>query len=193
MSGTICWNLLAAYSKGTNWYEASLMTAFQPWSGAFWVSPVIWVTAHTTQFSAPGWNYLINGTGIGTGAGLLQGGGSYVTLQSPDASDFSIVIEKFSHDHSTCVRPALAPYSTTPETATFQLAGSMASVTQVRGRGWEGGGGGGEAGVTPAPAASDWTRRLACPVHRSSIQLRRHVAQQSAAAHPSPAPRPLLH
>lgn len=58
------------------------------------------------------------------GSGFLSGGGSFVTLQSPDASDFTIVVEKMSRDHSTCVRPSLGAYVTVDETATFQLAGA---------------------------------------------------------------------
>jgi galactosylceramidase len=118
---------------GFNWYRASIMTALQPYSGAYTISPQIWATAHTTQFSAPGWNYLLIGTGVGTGAGLLTGGGSYITLQSADKSDFTIVIEKMSRDHSTCVRPGLPDYTTVPETATFTLGGTMAGVKTLNG------------------------------------------------------------
>lgn len=107
------------------------MTALQPYSGAYSVGPQVWVTAHTTQFSVPGYNYLRTGAGPGTGSGLLAAGGSYVTLQSPDGADFSIIVEKMSHDHSTCVRPGLPAYNTAPEVATFKLAGSMAGVTSL--------------------------------------------------------------
>lgn len=134
MSATISWNLIASYMKGTNWYRASLMTALQPWSGAYRVDPLIWVTAHITQFSQPGWLYAVNGTGPGTGSGLLQFGGSYVTLQSVDKSDFTIVVEKMSRDHSPCVRPNLADYTTAAETVTFKLGGSFAGVTEVSAR-----------------------------------------------------------
>lgn len=77
--------------KGTNWWRAGLMTAFQPWSGSYGSLAMIWATAHTTQFSQPGWSYLANGTGAGTGAGLLAAGGSYVTLADfSGGDDFSI-------------------------------------------------------------------------------------------------------
>ena len=46
-------------------------------------------TAHTTQFTQIGWSYLEHGKGVG----LLEGGGSYVTLMSPDKKDMTIVIE----------------------------------------------------------------------------------------------------
>lgn len=47
------------------------------------------VTAHTCQFSAPGWHYLRHGYGVG----LLDKGGSIVSLVSPDASQLTVVIE----------------------------------------------------------------------------------------------------
>ena len=45
--------------------------------------------AHTTQFSEVGYNYLK----VGSGAGHLENGGSYVTLMDPSTKDFTIVIE----------------------------------------------------------------------------------------------------
>ena len=50
---------------------------------------VHWSTAHTTQFTEPGYRYLK----IGSGAGHLADGGSYVTLIDPNTKDFTIVIE----------------------------------------------------------------------------------------------------
>jgi hypothetical protein len=109
------------------------MTSFQPWSGAFGSLAMIWATAHTTQFAQPGtWAYLANGTGAGTGAGLLSQGGSYVTLQNFATGDFSIVIEKMSRDHSPCCRPGLPPFFAGPETATFQLAGAPAKAASLQ-------------------------------------------------------------
>ena len=57
---------------------------------------------HHTHFARPGWRYLREGSGIG----FLDGGGSYVTLVSPDQPsageqrDFSMVIETFDRDVS---------------------------------------------------------------------------------------------
>jgi len=140
MTGSINWNLIAAYTKGTNWYRAGIMNAMQPWSGnygssvaggGFTAGPMVWTTAHTTQFSQPGWTYLKVGSGSGTGSGPLKGGGSYVTLRNYATQDFSIIVEKFSKPRSSCVRPALPAYSTTPEVATFQLAGDLKSVSSL--------------------------------------------------------------
>ena len=141
MTASINWNLIAAYMKGTNWYRAGFMNAMQPWNGAYgsynadgsWtVGPMIWATAHTTQFSTPGsWAYLLVDSNRG-GSGLLQNGGSYVTLKNFQTGDFSIVIEKMSRDHSSCVRPGLPAYDTSAELATFTLSGDLASVTSLQ-------------------------------------------------------------
>ena len=117
-----------------SWYRAGIMNAMQPWSGnygasvnggGFTAGPMVWTTAHTTQFSQPGWTYLK------TGSGSLHSGGSYVTLRDYSGKDFSIVVEKFSRDRSSCVRPGLPAYATAAEVATFTLAGSLASTTSL--------------------------------------------------------------
>ena len=137
MTASINWNLIAAYMKGTNWYRAGLMSAMQPWVGSYgtwrhdgsWtVGPMIWASAHTTQFSTPGnWSYLHHGDG----AAHLANGGSYVTLKNFATGDFTIVIEKMSRDHSSCVRPYLPGYDTSSETAVIQLQGGLASVQSL--------------------------------------------------------------
>ena len=45
--------------------------------------------AHTTQFTEPGYVYLK----LGSGAGHLKNGGSYVTLMDPNTHDLTIIIE----------------------------------------------------------------------------------------------------
>ena len=129
--------------KGTQWYRAGLFNAMKPWTGnygsqrrdgSFTVGPMVWAAAHTTQFSKPGWSYLP----VGQGSGMLTAGGSYVSLTdftgggggAPAA--LTIVVEKMSSEHSSCVRPHLSPYPTADETAIFQLAGHLkGAVTQL--------------------------------------------------------------
>jgi len=134
MTSSICWNLITTYARGTNWFRAGLMSALQPWSGNYGNLAMIWASAHTTQFSSPGWHYLINGTGVGSGSGLLTRGGSYVTLQAPgpNATDFSIIIEKMTPEHSPCVRWHVFDFTTEAENATFQLVGGPARATQLQ-------------------------------------------------------------
>eukprot|EP01047_Picozoa_sp_COSAG01_P036908 COSAG01_NODE_2902_length_6891_cov_3.810218_8_plen_245_part_00 len=57
------------------------------------VPPTVWASAHTNQFSAPGWKMLQGG-----GSGNLTHGGSYVTLVSPDGDHFSTIVET-GHAH----------------------------------------------------------------------------------------------
>jgi galactosylceramidase len=124
MTGTIAWNLIASYYEGLPYTGDGLMTAMHPWTGHYEVKSPIWATAHTTQFTQPGWIYLKYGYGVGQ----LQAGGSYVSLISPDSKDLTIVIETLSHDHSVCIRPRLPRYNVTNQTATFQLKGNFSYI-----------------------------------------------------------------
>jgi hypothetical protein len=117
------------------------MTALQPWSSSFgtfakdgsWTAgPMVWATAHTTQFSEPGtWAYLAVGAGNASsrsGSGLLPNGGSYVTLKSFATGDFSVVVEKMSRAHSSCVRPTPPDFVVLAEDVTFLLRGGLAAA-----------------------------------------------------------------
>jgi galactosylceramidase len=87
------------------------MRAMQPWSGHYTVDPNIWITGHTGQFTKVGWKY------VPGASGLLPNGGSYVTLVSPDASDFTVVIEKLEGNCQYCH----AESQTQSEAVTLQL------------------------------------------------------------------------
>ncbi|EDQ89733.1 uncharacterized protein MONBRDRAFT_480, partial [Monosiga brevicollis MX1] len=146
MTASIMWNLVGSYLHGTNWYASSMMTAVEPWSGHYEVNPVIWATAHVTQFTkasslldpatqqptfhkeltlppAPqiGWMYLEDGSG----SGQLPQGGFYVTLVDPESNDFTINVVKIDEDHAPCTRPSLPSFNVSEETVTFQLAANM--------------------------------------------------------------------
>jgi len=131
ITASIMWNLLGSYYPGTSWYASSMLTADQPWSGWYGVRgagstlqlPVVWATAHVTQFAKIGWRYLRNSMG----SGELHGGGYYTTLVNSSNSDFALHVVKNSFDHAACTRPALPPSEETveAETVTFVLAPSM--------------------------------------------------------------------
>lgn len=76
-------NWPAAYAWYPTAYQqagpAGLLKANQPWSGNYELGPTLWTVAQTTQFTRPGWRY------IDSASGYLNGGGTYVTLQSPPA------------------------------------------------------------------------------------------------------------
>jgi hypothetical protein len=87
ITATEIWSPVTSYYDNLPAPRSGLMLANTPWSGHYEVNPTIWVTAHTTQFAQPGWQY------IDAACGFLQGKGSYVTLKSPSGGDYSAVIE----------------------------------------------------------------------------------------------------
>ncbi|XP_012692181.2 galactocerebrosidase isoform X1 [Clupea harengus] len=124
MTATISWNLVASYYESLPFGRDGLMTAEEPWSGNYVVESPIWITAHTTQFTQPGWTYLQT-------VGHLKNGGSYVALTDRNGN-LTVVIETMTHDHSVCIRPPLLPFEVTPQNVTFYLKGSFASVSQLQ-------------------------------------------------------------
>ncbi|KAM6075418.1 galactocerebrosidase isoform 3-T3 [Chlamydotis macqueenii] len=124
MTSTIAWNLVASYYEELPFGRCGLMTAQEPWSGHYKVEAPIWITAHTTQFTQPGWTYL-------QVDGHLEGGGSFVAL-TDGLGNLTIIIETMSHNHSQCIRPPLPHFSVTPQRATFHLKGSFYMVETLQ-------------------------------------------------------------
>ena len=102
LSSSIVWCLIFSWfaplpfsrPTGTNAGGGhALLTAAEPWSGNYIITPTVHVIAHHTQFAEPGWTYLGGAGGMGT----LPGGGSYVTRVNthvPSAElEFSITID----------------------------------------------------------------------------------------------------
>ena len=92
MTSFINWPLAAAILPGLSWETMGLLVADQPWSGWYDIGEQTWVTAHTTQFTAPGWSYATSASGY---IGGDSSNGSYVTLLGPSGSarDYTVVIE----------------------------------------------------------------------------------------------------
>ena len=112
MTATINWPVVAAIYPDLPFNTDGLIVANQPWSGAYTVGKQLWVTAQTTQFTAPGWTY------INSASGYLQGSrsdGSYVTLKSPNGSDWSSIIETMD--------------ATAAQTVTYNLSGGLSTGT----------------------------------------------------------------
>ncbi|XP_069772273.1 galactocerebrosidase-like isoform X1 [Narcine bancroftii] len=120
MTSTIAWNLLASYYQELPFGRDGLMTAEEPWSGHYEVQSPIWITAHTTQFTQPGWHYLKTD-------GHLEKGGSYVAL-TDGKGNLTIIIETMTHNHSACIRPPLLPFKVFQQNVTFQLQGSFKQI-----------------------------------------------------------------
>ncbi len=87
LTATEIWSPITSYYDILAAPNSGLMYANTPWSGHYRVQGAIWSTAHTTQFTKPGWQYL------DLSSGLLPQAGSYVALRSPDKSQWSVVLE----------------------------------------------------------------------------------------------------
>uniref|UniRef100_A0A672SMA9 Galactocerebrosidase n=1 Tax=Sinocyclocheilus grahami TaxID=75366 RepID=A0A672SMA9_SINGR len=85
MTATISWNLVSSYYDDLPFGRDGLMTANEPWSGNYVVESPIWITAHTTQFTEPGWMYLQT-------VGHFTHGGSYVAL-TDERGNLTIITE----------------------------------------------------------------------------------------------------
>ena len=90
MTAYINWPLIAAIYPNLPYNTVGLMVANQPWSGNYSVGKQTWVTAHTTQFTQPGWHYIDGACGY---LGGSDTNGSYVTLKSTTNGDYSVIIE----------------------------------------------------------------------------------------------------
>jgi O-glycosyl hydrolase len=91
ISGYLNWPLIAAITPNLPYATVGLMDAGSPWSGAYRVGKNLWANAHYAQFTQPGWRYLNS-----SASGYLGGNranGSYVSLKSPNNSDYSTVYE----------------------------------------------------------------------------------------------------
>lgn len=92
--------------------ESGFITAHEPWSGHFRVTPMTWAVAHHTQFAKEGWYFLDHGA-----CGNLTGGGNYTTLKAPDSDDFSIIISTYMAKE--------------PQTITFDTTGLSTKAKHV--------------------------------------------------------------
>ena len=72
------------------------MWAEVPWSGHYTVNSPMWVTAHYTQATEPGWRYLP----VGAGSGMLPLGGSYVGLVSQGGCGKLTLSSTHTHAHA---------------------------------------------------------------------------------------------
>jgi len=77
--------LIEAEYESTPFNYKGILVASWPWSGHYTIESGLWVIAHFTQFIVPGWKYIDAGCGWDEESG-------YVTLKSPDESDFSVII-----------------------------------------------------------------------------------------------------
>lgn len=114
MTASINWPLVASPYSDVGFADQGLVLADQPWSGAYDVGLSTWVTAHTTQFTQPGWQYLDGASGYLAGQSSDQDG-SYVSLKSPNGHDWSSIIE--------------TTRASGPQTVTLNVSGGLSAGT----------------------------------------------------------------
>jgi hypothetical protein len=106
-SGVLEWPAVDAISPDLPYQDRGLVVADWPWSGYYQVTPLAWVTAHTTQFTRPGWRYAWHASR------LLPAGGSVVTYEH--GRNWSAVAETAS--------------TTRPQRLTLKIARPLSSAT----------------------------------------------------------------
>ncbi len=126
LTATIAWDLVDSFYDELNFAGMGILRAVEPWSGFYQVGQVLWMVAHWGQFTKSGWFFLQHGMGVG----LLNNGGSYVTLTDPTSQQLTIIIETMKRNSSQCSWASSAFYNTTDQIATFQLDSSFAHITQ---------------------------------------------------------------
>jgi Glycosyl hydrolase family 59 len=87
ITGILVWPLVDAMSQDLPAENRGLVWADQPWDGYYYVTPLTWVIAQTTQFTIPGW-YHVDGAD-----GDLPASGSYDTYEAPDRSAWTLVAQ----------------------------------------------------------------------------------------------------
>jgi O-glycosyl hydrolase len=90
MTAYINWPVVAAITPNIPYPTMGLALTPQPWSGYYAIGKSAWVMAQTSQFTAPGWQYLDSSSGY---IGGNRNNGSYVSLKSTNKTDYSTVIE----------------------------------------------------------------------------------------------------
>ncbi|MFH8386790.1 ricin-type beta-trefoil lectin domain protein [Kitasatospora sp. NPDC018058] len=110
MTSFINWPVIAALYPDLFFSTDGMSIADQPWSGTYSIGKTTWVTAHTTQFTKPGWRYIDSASGYLGGA---RTNGSYVTLKGANNRDYSTVIETLD--------------ATAAQTASFTVKGGLST------------------------------------------------------------------
>ena len=108
LTSTEIWSPVTSYYDNLAAPNSGLMYANTPWSGHYDVQSTIWVTAHTTQFAQPGWQYL------DSRSGSLPEKGSYVALCSPEGKNWSVILETIGAQR--------------PQPVAFRLTGGLATT-----------------------------------------------------------------
>ncbi len=102
MTAFINWPVSYSWYPTVQYQNSGLLKANEPWSGYYDVGTSLWTVAQTSQFTAPGWQY------VDSASTYLAGNvGTVATLQDPETGDWSAVIETTA--------------ATTPQTLRFEV------------------------------------------------------------------------
>lgn len=116
MTTTIAWSPLWSVYSDLEDQAAGLLSASEPWSGHWEVSPPIWTSAQWLQFTRPGWFFLSVPSGS---SGNLPGGGTYVSLVPREGPGLTLILETFGKLSARCAGADAAG----PQSLVFKLAG----------------------------------------------------------------------
>jgi hypothetical protein len=89
VTGIIEYPLITAMPGGMPEEDRGLIQDSQPWSGYYTVSPLTWVIAQTTQFTAPGWVHVAGASGVLNG----KSDGSYVSYENASHKEWTLVAQ----------------------------------------------------------------------------------------------------
>ena len=89
--------LVSAYYSGATFFPKQLITANEPWSGAYSLDAGYYMTLHFSRFIRNGWEFIENacyGDGVpgGDGHAIVDSTFNYITCTDPDTGDYSTVI-----------------------------------------------------------------------------------------------------
>lgn len=89
--------LISAYYDGATYFPKQLITANEPWSGAYSLDAGYYMTLHFSRFIKPGWQFIKDacyGDGVagGDGHAIVDSTFNYITCTDPDTDDYSTVI-----------------------------------------------------------------------------------------------------
>jgi len=87
ITGILVWPLIDAIPQDLPHENRGLVWADQPWDSSYYVTPLTWVIAQTTQFTTPGWRH-VDGANGG-----LPASGSYDAYEAADRSAWTLVAQ----------------------------------------------------------------------------------------------------
>ena len=89
--------LISSYYSGATYFPKQLITANEPWSGAYSLDAGYYMTLHFSRFIMPGWQFIENacygdGKAGGDGHAIVDSTFNYITCKDPETGDYSTVI-----------------------------------------------------------------------------------------------------